>query len=74
MENEKQKWSSTAQKKEQYLQSRSQLEDTIRINIDIPSSTGHGWEKKDNQLSVVWMENHPVPESVLRLITCTCRK
>ena len=70
----KAKWSSTAQKKEQYLQSRSQLEDTIRINIDIPSSTGHGWEKKDNQLSVVWMENHPVPESVLRLITCTCRK
>ena len=46
----------------------------LETNLDIPSPTGHGWERKDDQLSVVWMENHPALESVLEIITYTCRK
>ena len=137
----KAKWLSTVQKKEEYLQSVSQLGDTIRINgdlfqkieklfchlygmpheaninktryrkfntsephwlpqtkdeltqhiicsnyqayvwkravetnLDIPSPISHGWERKDDQISVVWIEKQPGPESVFELIICTCRK
>ena len=35
---------------------------TAETNLDIPSPTGHSWERKDDQLSVVWMENQPAPE------------
>ena len=46
----------------------------LETNRNIPSPIGHGWYRKDDQLSAVWMENQPVSESVLELITCTCCK
>ena len=42
-------------------------------NLNVPSGIDQGWEKNDDQL-VVWMENQPAPESMLKLITCTCHK
>ena len=46
----------------------------LEISIDIPSIIGHGWDRKDDQLSTVCMGNQPVQESMLERITCTCRK
>ena len=46
----------------------------LETNLDIPSPIGLGWERKDDQFSVMWMEKQPAPESVLELITCTCHK
>ena len=43
-------------------------ERSLEINLDIPSNVGHGCEKKDDQLYVVWMENHQVLELVLELV------
>ena len=43
-------------------------------NRNVPSHIDHGWEGNDDQLSVVWMENQPAPESMLKLITCMCHK
>ena len=31
----------------------------LETNLDIPSPIGHGWERKDDQLAFVWMENQP---------------
>ena len=31
----------------------------LETNLDIPSPIGHGWERKDDQISAVWMEKQP---------------
>ena len=46
----------------------------LETNLDISSLIGHGWERENDELSVVWLENQPAPESVLEFLTCACRK
>ena len=51
------------------------MEESLETNLDIPSPISHGLERKDDQISVVWIEKQPGPESVFELIIiCTCRK
>ena len=38
------------------------------------SPIGHDWERKDDHLSAVRTENKLHQESVLKFVTCTCRK
>ena len=40
----------------------------LETNLDIQSRIGRGWERKDDQLSIVWIENQPAPESVLQTL------
>ena len=44
------------------------------MNPNIPSPTGRGWNKNDNHLDIVWMENQPASESLLELVVCDCRR
>ena len=46
----------------------------LETSLDIPSPNGHGSERKDDQLSVVWTKNHPPIESVLEFTTRACHK
>ena len=48
------------------------MQRALETNLDSPSRISHGWERKDDHLSVVWMENQPASESVLELTTCMC--
>jgi len=34
---------------------------------------GHGWEVKDNDISIVWMHQPPAPDAILALISCGCK-
>ena len=46
----------------------------LETNLDIPFPTGHGWERKDDQLSSLWMKNQPAPASLLELLICSHSK
>ena len=46
----------------------------LETKLDIPSPIGHGWERKNDQLSSVWMKNQPAPESLLELLICSHSK
>ena len=43
-------------------------------SFEVESPVGHGWQENDGNLEVMEMERKPAPESVLELITCTCRR
>ena len=43
-------------------------------SFEVESPVGHGWQENYGNLEVMWMERKPAPESVLELITCTCRR
>ena len=40
----------------------------------VPSPDGYGWKIKDDVLIIEWMLRKPVPEEIIELISCSCRK
>ena len=46
----------------------------LNTNFEPHSPIGHGLQDNEGRLEIVWMERKPVPESMLELITCNCRR
>ncbi len=40
----------------------------------VPSPRDFGWKEATDGLEIVWMTKKPAPESILDLISCSCKK
>lgn len=47
--------------------------DALIANVCLPSPAKHGWNIKDNTLSVHWIDKPPASEALLLLISCGCK-
>ena len=47
---------------------------SLSNDATVPSPNGHGWKISYDTLDFVWMTQRPAPDSMLELITCSCRR
>ena len=46
----------------------------LEAKQEIPEADQHGWDVTDRTYKGHWMDNQTVPEKVLELVVCDCKK
>lgn len=47
---------------------------SLKGKMCAPSPVGNGWHLEDGELTVMWMTRNPAPDSVLKVVHCSCKQ
>lgn len=45
----------------------------LEKDCEIPSPHGHGWNVKEGELFIHWMDQEPAPKALMELVSCKCK-
>ena len=46
----------------------------LQVNMVQLPPEHHGWKRTENDLTVLWMNNLPAPETILEFVVCKCKR
>lgn len=46
----------------------------LETNIGAPNPVGNGWKMEDNNLTILWNSQPIAPDSILKSVSCSCKK
>ena len=52
----------------------AKMRHSLKGIMSAPSPNGNGWHIEDGELKVTWMTTNPAPESVLKVVHCSCKQ